>query len=468
MLLVTILTFLFSSSFVPSVHAQDFQPIPSTSTCFASIEGQGLYIVGGRSESAASLTQAFVLSLSVSWSTSNPAIHQLKDSPDGSYLTSCTMFNDGKGLFAMASGMGFTYNLTSDNWIEVSNSNFASMRSTTATSDLESGIIYVPNNFPDFSGMRVMYSFDMNTKKYNTITMYSDTGAVQTSPIAWSAFLQSILFLPSDDPILRTFTPSKAGTPSGGWNSLNTTGENDWIDIPTCFVSAYGGSKMALFSGKDTQSAVYILDVATLVWRKGPSIPKLTFAACAVSGDQFILWSGHTTNSTGQHEISNRTLLYSMKTETWVSDYTPPPPTVRTPARDPAWGSDDMSSQDKKVHGIIIIIIGVLLPVSATVISVCIGVTKQPKTTNRGGGGDGIPPNSHEEQKWYKSGPFRWLSQRSPGKQQPTKHPHAIVVDPAGKRNVQEGAVEVEQPLQHPHTTEIEGDKAELDGYCHT
>ncbi|KAF9365786.1 hypothetical protein BGX34_008246 [Mortierella sp. NVP85] len=237
------------------------------------------------------------------------------------------MFDDGKGLFAMASGMGFTYNLTSDIWIEVSNSNFASMRSTTATSDLESGIIYVPNNFPDFSGMRVMYSFDMNTKKYNTTTMYSDTGAVETSPIAWSAFLQSILFLPSDEPILHVFTPSKAGTSSGGWDSLNTTGENDWIDIPTCFVSAYGGSKMVVFSGKDTQSAVYILDVATLVWKKGPSIPKLTFAACAVSGDQFILWSGHTTNSTGQHEISNRTLLYSMKTETWVSDYTPPPPT---------------------------------------------------------------------------------------------------------------------------------------------
>jgi hypothetical protein len=371
------------------------------------------------------------------------------------------MFSDGKGLFAMASGMGFTYSLTSNTWANMSNSNFMGIRSVTATTDPESGIIYVLNNAADFSGTRAIFSFDIKTKDYNTTSISSSIDIDMAAPITWSSSLKSILFLQcghSDNRGLHIYTPSKARELSNGWDMRVTTGETDWKDVPSCLVSAYGGSKIALFSRRDTQSAVYVLDLATLRWKKGPSIPVLTFATCAVSGDQFILWSGY---STSNDSISNKTIVYDMKNESWVLNYIVPSPSspgrIALPSTTPSTqdtvpNPGDTSSTGEKPHVIVAIAIGVLLAISAALVFTYLRVTKRMKADGQNADDNERAPGSHERQRLHESGLFNWPLQGSAGRRRLLKHPHAVMDENTERRNVQEGAVEVELPLQHPHT----------------
>ncbi|KAI8359555.1 hypothetical protein B0O80DRAFT_440532 [Mortierella sp. GBAus27b] len=88
---------------------------------------------------------------------------------------------------------------------------------------------------------------------------------------------------------------------------------------------------MLLFAGDDKTSAVYTLDVTTLAWKKGASIPSSVGSACAVSGDQFISWGGGVNDDT----IFNKTLVYNLKTDTWTTSYfatSPPSPSSTTTA----------------------------------------------------------------------------------------------------------------------------------------
>jgi len=432
MLLITILALFLGASFISCIHGQSSPATTPTRLCFASVEGQGLYVVGGDS-----------LNLTVSWNTSAP-VHSVSIPIYGDQ-TSCAVFNDGKDLFAMKGDVGCTFNLESGPWIEASNSNFMSIRSTTATTDPESGIIYVPNNVEDLSGKRVIFSFDMKTKNYNTTAMSSLINAQDMAvPIAWSPSLRGIVFLQSSNRHVHVhiFTPNKVSESSSGWDMWNTTGEADWGDIPSCFVSAYGGSKMALFSHHNAKSAVYLLDLATLKWTKGSSIPALTSAACAVSEDQFILWSDSIR--------SPSVFVYNMKTDAWVTDYIAPSPRTptSTPTHDTVPNPSDASFTGEKPHVIVAIAVGVLLAISATIIFAYLRVTKQMRAADD----NGIAPHSSERQRWYRSELFNCLFQSSAGRRRLPKHPQAVMDDQAGKRNVQEGAVEIEQLLQDPHT----------------
>ncbi|KAF9365796.1 hypothetical protein BGX34_008256 [Mortierella sp. NVP85] len=157
-----------------------------------------------------------------------------------------------------------------------------------------------------------------------------------------------------------------------------------------CVASAYGGSKVILLgtTGSDfDKSNIYILDVATLKWTKGPSTPVFSGNACAVTGDQFIIWGGEAANL----EKSDKTLIYNIKTKKWVTNFiTPPRPTTTSPTSQPSPTStqrvpvgttapspSNMSSSDYKAVTIIIIATGALMTVILTTISVYIGLTKR-------------------------------------------------------------------------------------------
>jgi len=136
----------------------------------------------------------------------------------------------------------------------------------------------------------------------------------------------------------------------------------------------------------------------------------------------------------------------------------------QTPTQQPDLGYT--SSNDKKLVTIIIIVIGVLLAIILTAISVYIGISKRMEIVTQGsgtalfrrtfGGRDpsGISPDSHAQHRWYMSSLLSWLYRGPNGARPPPEHPHAVV--DLGMRNVQEGAVEVQFPAQHPHVT-VEG-----------
>ena len=179
-----------------------------------------------------------------------------------------------------------------------------------------------------------------------------------------------------------TFNTTLSSSPSWSWSPPHRKG--------ACFVPAYDGSKMVLFGGfkvqveegpevsteendngqrktkekKKTktrnkkswiddeiaQSDIYILDVKSLTWSKGPTLSRLNaraYSACAASGDHFIAWGGihrivhgDTITTTPPHAPAaaaspppsvadvtfpvDAVVIFSLVSGTWVSRYAPP------------------------------------------------------------------------------------------------------------------------------------------------
>jgi hypothetical protein len=126
---------------------------------------------------------------------------------------------------------------------------------------------------------------------------------------------------------------------SGGWRNFSgppgLTATSGF-----CMVSSSSGSKVVLFGGysknPDTVLGdIFILDVSTLTWKKGPSTSPndvRRYPACALSNDHFIAWGGDTGDtSTTVAPSDNMLLVYNIATDTWTSDYTAPIPTDSNP-----------------------------------------------------------------------------------------------------------------------------------------
>ncbi|KAK3805907.1 MAG: hypothetical protein J3Q66DRAFT_422624 [Benniella sp.] len=453
LLTLSILTFLTTSA-VPLAQAQTFRPVPVEQPCSAFAEGQGLYVAGVFEQNKQITPQTFMLDLSVSWNTSNPVFKKISGGPKTD-LGVCVMTKDGEDLFIRQSGVGYMYNVRSAEWSTVHSNNFGVLTWSAAATDPTSGLVYFPTDGEDFTGKELMLVMDPKTKTFKTAPYPTlDTDVIQV--VTWSAPLKSMVIFTAVSSTTYLYTPSKANEPLSGWGTLGASGL-DVIMESNCVVSAYGGSKVILLgtTGLDfDKSNIYILDVTTRKWTKGPSTPVFGGSACAVTGDQFIIWGGEDVNV----EKSDKTLIYNIKTKKWVTNFIAPSrPTTTSPTSQPSPTStqqvpvdtttpnpSNMSSSDDKAVTIIIIVTGALMAALLTTISVYIGLTKRSSAGSRGPS-DSLSERSSESA--YSStislgaSPFGSLPE----------HPHAIVVDSATKRNVQEGALEAQLPQQHPH-----------------
>ena len=481
-LLTAILTLLLSIPFRSFVHA--FQPIPVASPCFAYVEGQGLYVAGGYTKNS-TLSQAFVLDLSVSWNTSDPVFRKLKNGPTMNH-TPCSMFNNGEDLFVLSQATGYIYNVKSDSWTVLHNNIFMDAYTIAGATDLESGIIYIPNGGMDFSGKRVVLALDMKTGTSSTTAMPPiDIVDLNVISIAWCAYLRSFLFIFQSGLNMHTFTPSNVSESSSGWGTLTTKGIG-LSGVQSCFFPAYDGTKMVYFSTDNLQGYVVILDMATLTWKQGPPTTALIYAACAVSGDYFIVWGGETdgqlhimdTNTNGG-DIPGETLVFNLKKGTWTSRYIPPPippspsPTMtpshilgatQTPAQHIPFTTNIPDYDDQNLVKVIIIVVGVFLAIILTTISVYLGLTKRVDSDTQSAKSDASTPFDIDTDSLSHLG--------SDGARTLYEHPHTIVKGSTEKRNVQEGAFNTQMTPQSPHAVVEQGFvghnyKAELESAAH-
>ncbi|KAK3822725.1 MAG: hypothetical protein J3Q66DRAFT_385278, partial [Benniella sp.] len=488
-LLTAVFALFFSVSFSPIVHAQRFRPIPRVDPCSAYVEGQGLYVFGGTTKNGAVLSQAFVLDLSVSWNTSDPIFKELPNGPEAEDA-SCATFNNGEDLFVLSKATGYIYNVKSNSWTVMHDNNFVDTPYTSVATDPESGMVYITNGAMNFTGDEVVLALDMKTKTSSTIPfspmrskVFEQGFAVYFTSMAWCAYLRSFLLNVKDNIKLYTFTPSKASEPSRGWSVL---------DIPTpishlACILPYGGSKMLYFDG----GMLFIMDMATqtnsIESSRSRSIPGLSKASCAVSGDQFIVWGGETgvvymtsakrldDDDGGTYRIHNKTYVYNLKTRKWTSRYVAPlgrpittsthaseasqTPSPHAPLTTTTPGHSDASLSDKTLVNIIIIVTGVMMAIILTIIFVYLKRTKRkdlcaPKNA-KSNASSHSNNNLNAQRNWRMDGILGRLHLGSTGARplsELSEHPHAIVEDPTMNRNVQEGAVEVLIALQHPHT----------------
>ncbi|KAK3829089.1 MAG: hypothetical protein J3Q66DRAFT_324324 [Benniella sp.] len=373
---------LFNVPFSPSVHAQKFKPVEFRGSCNAFVEGQGLYFVGITWDPL--IPQSFMLDLSVSWNTSDPAYKTIRN-PEGVLIEQCEMTSDGEHLFVSENDIGFVYSVESDTWTEFNDNDMVS--GGYATADPETGIIYLPGGGEDSKGKELMLLLDLRTKAVNKTVLPADF--TYSGPITWSSYLKSMIIF-NVEGTLQLFTPSKVSKSSTGWSKLKIGPMPDpgpWKAEIGCLVPAYGGTKLVL-SVYSSHSTVYTLDLVTRTWKKGPPAPSVFTTSCAVSGDQLILWGGKIDFGIGRE--STMPFVYNMKTEEWTTKYTAPPSqstmtkTSQSPTQHISYTTTtpdhrDVSSSDMKLTTIVVIVTGSLLVIILTAINVYLGISRRSK-----------------------------------------------------------------------------------------
>ncbi|KAG0006347.1 hypothetical protein BGZ65_008628 [Modicella reniformis] len=300
-----------------------------------------------------------------------------------------------------SSSIGYLYNFRSRSWKRVvldesdpGNTHHRQHRlllagSQSGVTDLDTGIIYIllhryddrdldqpaggvdgdRDGDPESDLPTLLLSVDISTKTLKRVKGAPSSLAVDG--ITWSAYRKDLLYSVSSSGAV-TSSDIFAYKSNSGWKNLDTTitaTTTTTITWPfptgrrqgsSCFVPAFGGSKMILFGGLSEEdgfafSDIDILDVTTLTWTKGPNVSQLNargYSACAVSGEYFISWGGinrelhpvngdttitTTTTTTKITTAGARAILpldavivFSLASGTWVSGYTPPG-TERTP-----------------------------------------------------------------------------------------------------------------------------------------
>jgi hypothetical protein len=198
-----------------------------------------------------------------------------------------------------------------------------------AATDPTTGSMYIVNGGLS-NGVKTTFSYNEVINEYKEIgqTVPMETGFAG----AWTTARKSMLIhggLRANvvQDMLYEFTPS---------NDVSVIQPIAYSgDAPTarqghCMISAYGGTKMIVFGGIGASNTslgdIYTLDTNTLKWSKGTdggaSVAR-AYTACAVSNDMFVAWGG--CDGTMATVTSNITIVYNLKTNQWVSDYSPFP-----------------------------------------------------------------------------------------------------------------------------------------------
>ncbi|KAF9356484.1 hypothetical protein BGX34_009915, partial [Mortierella sp. NVP85] len=466
--------FAFNTFSCPFVNAQQFRPTPVTTSCNVFVEGRGLYVFGGRTgppRNQRHISQTFMLDLSVSWSTSNPAFKQLPD-----FLVdaeSCTLSKDGDELFVFSANTGYIYNLESGSMAAMETRPFQFFGKTTSLTDQESGLVYIFDKMMNRTDTRELITVNLTARTFEAVQPskipMSIVAGIQSG--VWSAPLRSMLVTSDQEEDMQIFTPSKMMELSGGWYNFSTNLVTQYPlpvnRIRGCLVPAYNGSKVVLVGSMlnlvNSDSAVYFLDVASQVWTKGPTIPLVLFSACAVTGDQLILWGGQVMGIDPVKD--SRISVLNMSTMKWTNSYISPSDQRKTQ-------STTSQEQESSVNPTQLIIITTVVPSVAflTAITVYFGTKRWWITQGNASNSMETFQNSFNSMETLQNssnsmkalqdysfnrdtcmrGRFSLLDLRS--YETRLEQPHAIVKDIIERRNVQEGAVEIELISQSPHT----------------
>ncbi|KAF9903178.1 hypothetical protein EC991_004086 [Linnemannia zychae] len=317
-------------------------PIPVTAGGFASDGEKTLYIRGGSTtfNRDTPTNQFFSLDLTTSWSASSPAWKTLASNTAAMSSTahnslalsgSSTLVewsvNPGITVFNLDNGSstpkGFPQGLTNQTGLQIA-------------INPSTGQAHVPCAA---SGGDSMLQFDPAGSATQMVAMPLATEGIMQKitsySFVWSTVRSSFLLLGG-----YTFVNNPPRCNEALWEFKGGV----WSRVPTknmpftdvsnhCMVPAAGGTKMIVFGGQRATdwkaiSGIFILDLATMEWSSGTSAPlqeARQSMACTVSGDYFIAWGGSNTAIMGP-----KPLIYNMKTDQWVDQFTAPSTTSNT------------------------------------------------------------------------------------------------------------------------------------------
>ncbi|KAF9365797.1 hypothetical protein BGX34_008257 [Mortierella sp. NVP85] len=226
------------------------------------------------------------------------------------------MSPDGLKWFVFAAG-----------WSQVLNYPDGKFYGHAAATDLISGKILIPFGYKNLDGTWSTLIVDLKANSFSSDNRNFTAPDQSTYAVAWNTLLKSLLVV--TDGAMHTYNVEE------GWKNF-TAPQGIRASNAYCMASSASGSKVVLFGGYSkslnaTVGDIFVLDVPTLTWKKGPSTPPgdvRRSPACAISNDYFVSWGGDTGNTAVIVPPENVMMVYDLKTDTWTSNYVAPAPTT--------------------------------------------------------------------------------------------------------------------------------------------
>ncbi|KAF9432847.1 hypothetical protein BGZ76_010241 [Entomortierella beljakovae] len=354
-----------------TINAQTpFIPTTTASASSVYIELGSLLINGGAlSVNTATgipntLQQTFMIDLTTSWNVDNPAYKLLPFGPFGAIMSSFLSPNN-QSWFVINNGVSFVFDIPTSKWSDgPKNSLFSQNPGQGTASDPESGMTYVPvaDSVPTAAGSTKLLMMHITQVSIDSVSVQPFQTFIVNFMIAWSSALKSVLVIggspafgvPGANNVTTTFTPA-----SNTWGTIDLS-TSATLPVPrtgSCFLPAYGGTKMILFGGVTrvgqfaALSDIFILDTATKRWIQGASAPDIERrqgSSCGFSNDQLIVWGGWDEN---YNIKKNATLIYNFKTNAWQTGYTAPA-SLPSPSTTKPGGSDQPNESSSSPPGV--------------------------------------------------------------------------------------------------------------------
>ncbi|KAG0027867.1 hypothetical protein BGZ82_008720 [Podila clonocystis] len=293
-----------------------------------------MFISGGTPDGVggfSSTNQTFALDLSSRWDVASPRFTALPAGPVSDHNIPNTLLDTTSWLF-FSHGQAFIYDIAQQAWrFSASVSNLAPLESRTleAVRDPGTGAVLIPGGYTSLGDQYSLMQYTTGDGKTTPKSqpMPGSLAGMEAYAAVWSTHMKRMLIhggQGADGKLSRdlfAYDPSVAVDGSANYSStlppswtLVAVNQQDGLgekQAPSprqghCFVPAYGGTKMVLFGGFTNGSArqqsqvassdIFVFDVATLSWKK-LSLPSghdlgRAYAACAVSGDMFVVWGG--------------------------------------------------------------------------------------------------------------------------------------------------------------------------------
>jgi len=315
---------LLGVSSVLSVHAQSYKPACAQEASYTSIDGSTMYVEGGIYADRALTNQAFTIDLSQSWDTSSPRYNQLASGYHQNHAPG-GVSSDSKWWTMIIGNLMSRYNVETNSWNELETLSMDKTFGLTGATDPATDIMYIPfgyaTNGKGIATMRVDLKTGevQNDKKSHSMTYKTFYAA------AWNPLLKSAIYLSPSGVFEYTWKKD--------WKKFSSKGLGKIPLRGACLVSVNDGKKMVFFGGtpldqKSVLGDIFILDVKTKVWTKGPSAPSggaRKAPACAGSNGQVVIWGGTTANDSILMKCpAKEVLVFNVNTNKWTNRYVAP------------------------------------------------------------------------------------------------------------------------------------------------
>ncbi|KAF9313019.1 hypothetical protein BG003_005683 [Podila horticola] len=308
------------------------------------IQGKAMIISGGSPAEVANsfgdLFQTFSLDLTVPWETSNPEYNLFVDGPSDLYVPS-GLSGDGS-MIVISRGQSFSFNLSNPNsWtLAGSLSNGITSKATRLAGAIDpaTNTFYLPGGYRVTGANDTMMVYSIAHGTTASLPMHPTLSMYQESTAAWSAYAKRLFMHGglSNNPVVPILGDLFAFNPaSNTWSQSVTAGTIPSARHNHCMVSDATGKRLVVFGGFNATavpglSDIYVLDVATMQWQKGPdagSDVARGAPSCGIDHDFFIVWGG---GYSSKAVTKNVTLLFNLQTMQWVDKFVPAAPDTST------------------------------------------------------------------------------------------------------------------------------------------